>query len=90
MNNPINPAIVPNDQYVQPTFTQQVPVANNYGVQDPILQHQPITNQYGVNVRENPKTTFAVGNDNHNPFLRKPKSVQVTVKRLDNLHKVAG
>jgi len=77
--------IIPNDQYIQPTFTQQVPAANNYGVQDPILQHQPITNQYGVNVRESPKKTYAIGNDN--PFLRRPKSVQVTVKRVDNLHK---
>jgi len=77
--------IIPNDQYIQPTFTQQVSAANNYGVQDPILQHQPITNQYGVNVRESPKKTYAVGNDN--PFLRRPKSVQVTVKRVDNLHK---
>lgn len=77
--------INPNDQYIQPTFTHQVPAATNYGIQDSILQHQPITNQYGVNVRETPKQRYAVGNDN--PFLRRPKSVQVTVKRIDSLHK---
>jgi hypothetical protein len=69
-----------NDQYGQPTFTH---------IHDPILQHQPVTNQYEVK-RENPKqilATTAVGND-VNPFLRRrPKSVQVTVKRRDSLRR---
>jgi len=79
----------PNDQYVQPQFTQQVipSPANEFGVQDPILQHQPISDQYEVKRENTEKTlaTKAVGNDYHNPFLRRPKSVRVTVKRFDNL-----
>lgn len=60
-----------------------------HGIHDPILQHQPVSNQYEVK-RENPKqilATTAVGND-VNPFLRRrPKSVQVTVKRRDSLRR---
>ena len=63
---------------------QQHPIANQYGIQDPILQDQPLLpaiNQYEVK-RENE------GQLPSNPFLidrrRQPKSIVVTMKRLDN------
>lgn len=65
-------------------FAYQQPLANQYGIQDPILQDQPLLpaiNQYEVK-RENegqlPSNPFLIGR------LRQPKSIVVTMKRLDN------
>ena len=78
---------VPNALF--PVSTASANDQYGHGIHDPILQHQPVTNQYEVK-RENPKqilATTAVGND-VNPFLRRrPKSVQVTVKRRDSLRR---
>ena len=50
---------------------------------DPVLQHQPVVvgNQY--HVKREHAAPAAPGIDN--PFLRKPKSITVNVKRLDKL-----
>ena len=66
-------------------FAYQQPRANHYGIQDPILQDQPLlpaVNQYEVK-RENE------GIYQDNPFLvgrghRQPKSIVMTIKKLDN------
>ena len=63
----------------------QPQLANQFGVQDPILQDQPLLPQapYGVKRDNGQKQPASVGQDN--PFLRHrhPKSITVTMKRLD-------
>lgn len=65
-----------NQQYQQP---QQPAV--NYGVADPVLQYQPVSNQYEIK-RENYRQHSDIGNDN--PFLRRPRTLKVSVKTLSN------